>query len=494
MFKQVGKLTSLLLLLTLSFVYTDKVFSSVKENDPIMQEKIKNRCCFGELGHPADREEVDIEKVAIVMPQPPKKNSEGLLIGYWDILDTPCGRVLLTLCNYGYKVGISTRGSGDTYLDSNGEECVDPNSYSLSAMDIVIIPAVQAARLNYVTESYHGKTLSESLREQINSATEAERKAMTETLKDLDIDITSASSSQEIESSDDNIEKINVESEASDTGAEVDNDFQQIVLENKELRDTVVKLRESLSVSYTKELKLQEELEHYKRSTILLSKQSKASQALKQRVEALTEEVNNKSKTILSQQEKIKTLTQESSAVVQSKKSLQEGIQNRESTISKLTATIDGLNNQIKQDTDSHRRKVSQLKESIEELKKDSAIKNENYSTKLGQSNKLVEKYQNIAKKAVSKYIDLQALRLGVSSREIVNKLSENYSFDEIDQVCEDLKSYKLNMTTLPFDTLSRSASSSWKIKATESKETILPSSLNTTVDDTVDDQLKIFM
>lgn len=38
MFKTAGKLVSLFILLILSFIYTDKVFSSVKENDPIMQE------------------------------------------------------------------------------------------------------------------------------------------------------------------------------------------------------------------------------------------------------------------------------------------------------------------------------------------------------------------------------------------------------------------------------------------------------------------------
>lgn len=40
MFKTASKLTSLFLLLVLSFVYTDKVFSSVKENDPIMQDVV----------------------------------------------------------------------------------------------------------------------------------------------------------------------------------------------------------------------------------------------------------------------------------------------------------------------------------------------------------------------------------------------------------------------------------------------------------------------
>lgn len=40
MYKTIGKIASLIILLVLSFVYTDKVFSSVKESDPIMKEVI----------------------------------------------------------------------------------------------------------------------------------------------------------------------------------------------------------------------------------------------------------------------------------------------------------------------------------------------------------------------------------------------------------------------------------------------------------------------
>lgn len=40
MFKTTSKLLSLFLLLLLSFIYTDKVFSTAKQNDPIMQEVI----------------------------------------------------------------------------------------------------------------------------------------------------------------------------------------------------------------------------------------------------------------------------------------------------------------------------------------------------------------------------------------------------------------------------------------------------------------------
>lgn len=78
-----------------------------------MEEKIANRCCFGELGHPADREEVDPEKIAICLAEKPKVGEDGKLYGIFDILNTPTGKILKILCDYGTNIGVSSRGSGD---------------------------------------------------------------------------------------------------------------------------------------------------------------------------------------------------------------------------------------------------------------------------------------------------------------------------------------------------------------------------------------------
>lgn len=64
MFKTISKITSLFLLLVLSFVYTDKVFSSVKENDPIMKEVISYK------------EKNDVKAVEPII------NGDELVLGY----------------------------------------------------------------------------------------------------------------------------------------------------------------------------------------------------------------------------------------------------------------------------------------------------------------------------------------------------------------------------------------------------------------------------
>ena len=86
----------------------EKVFE-----DPIMKEKIENKVCLGELGHPEDRTETDITKAAICLAEMPKKSNDGKLYGVFDIIDTPCGRILKTLCDYGCNIGVSSRGQGD---------------------------------------------------------------------------------------------------------------------------------------------------------------------------------------------------------------------------------------------------------------------------------------------------------------------------------------------------------------------------------------------
>ena len=165
--------------------YSSQLWENVF-NNPIMQERIENKCCFGELGHPIDREETDMEKIAICMDAVPKKDSDGKLQAVFNILDTPNGRILKTLCDYGCNIGISSRGSGDLIQDFDGNESVDPDTYNCEGWDAVLIPAVKEARLKYVNESLektrYKKSLRTRLQEAIEKADEDHKKSMTESL------------------------------------------------------------------------------------------------------------------------------------------------------------------------------------------------------------------------------------------------------------------------------------------------------------------------
>ena len=172
--------------------YPEQLWENVF-NDPIMKERIENGVCYGELGHPTDREETDMSKIALCLAEVPKKGKDGKLRAVFDILNTPNGRILKSLCDYGSTIGISSRGSGDLETDFDGNESVNPDTYNCEGFDAVLIPAVKEARLEYVTESLnkkrYNKTLRDKLTESINKEDESNQKIMRESLSTLGINL-----------------------------------------------------------------------------------------------------------------------------------------------------------------------------------------------------------------------------------------------------------------------------------------------------------------
>lgn len=173
--------------------YSEQLWENVF-NNPIMQEKIKNKVCYGELGHPEDRAEIDPEKIAVCLSEQPVKNKNGQLEAVFDILDTPNGRILKTLCDYGSILGVSSRGQGDIITDYDGQEAVDPDTYECECWDIVLIPAVESARMDYVREGLDTKKLKlrKALTEAFNKENEEGKKVMAETLEELNIKLDEA--------------------------------------------------------------------------------------------------------------------------------------------------------------------------------------------------------------------------------------------------------------------------------------------------------------
>lgn len=169
----------------------EKVFS--KDNE-IVREMFENGGIPMELDHPVDREETCSEKIAAMMPEPPKRDKDGHLICYIDIIDTPCGKIAYALAKYGFKLGISSRGTGDLYQDENGDEVVDPDTYQFTTFDLVLLPAVKDARLS-VCESLDtkkinsNKALKKALQEEYNNSSKEDQRIMDNTMKDLKIDI-----------------------------------------------------------------------------------------------------------------------------------------------------------------------------------------------------------------------------------------------------------------------------------------------------------------
>ena len=217
--------------------------------DEIFQEKIANKSLFLELGHPLDREETDMEKVCACIPEMPKI-VDGDLYAYVDILDTKNGRLLKTLCDYGFVPGISSRGSGD--IMSNDE--VDPETFFLETWDIVQLPAVKKARLA-MCESLGSKTLSKALRESLEKASEEEKKEMLEALDQLDIKLTEEVT---IDTSDVPVVPAMDGGEEADLLMEADEEIEEPV---EEIEEEQVEAEEEIPEEKEDEVETEEEIE-----------------------------------------------------------------------------------------------------------------------------------------------------------------------------------------------------------------------------------------
>lgn len=457
----------------------DKVF-----DDPIVKEYFDCGGIPGELDHPTDRTETCSEKIAVMMPEPPKKNSDGQLIASFDILDTPNGRITYTLAKYGYKLGISSRGSGDTYVAPDGEEHVDEDSYDFQAFDVVLLPAVKNARLKLMDESFvQPNGFKRAINEALEKSNDTEKQIMVETLKNLDIDYLP-------EKADNTNESEPVEN-ADNDGVEMVADLQEALLKNKELEKQIKSLQEKLSVSYTKESGVASLKENYASAKKQLLESEKTVKALKTRISKLVENLKEVGAKKLSVEEELESLKEKHSIrelnSSNGNKLLQEKLRNKDGELKALNEELDKSKNTISslnKKTASFAKQNESLKEELEETKKDASIKYSEYSAKLSKEKAITERYKKIAKRAVEKYIGVQATIIGVKPSDIENKLSENYSFDDIDRVCEDLKEYKLNISKLPFNTAD---GKKVKMAVKESYEPIIP---NGRVDDDVDESL----
>lgn len=241
-----------------------------------------------------------------------------------------------------------------------------------------------------------------------------------------------------------------VELAADDDGALVEQ-LQKILKHNKSLEEQVKKLQEKISVGYAKEIELKEELDSYKQKVTKLSEKTKEIKVLN---EKLSKAENKLEESVKTAKDNASTLNESIKSKDLDNKKLEKNIANLNEAIDKKNIKIRSLNEEInkyKTEIDSKNADIEQLKEQYETGQKDLEQLKNQYSKKLEKQNQIIEKYQRVAKNSVKRYIESQAVRLGVKSDEIVNRLPKNYSFNDIDTICEDLQEYKFNMNNLPF-------------------------------------------
>lgn len=562
--------------------YSEELWENVLKN-PLVQEQFKNGGIVGELDHPVDRDDICTEKVAILMREPPVKK-DGKYFGKFDILDTPCGRIVYTLAKAGFKLGVSSRGTGD--VDDYTDE-VDPTSYDFTCFDVVLLPAVESARMKLVTESFDKKKVNykKLLKEDINRSTPEEKKIMEETLNNIGItldedaekkviieskevedtdtpeetaavpeeeiaatpdvenavveeapvdepvadeitaeepieepvidtttDETSAETCADIE--DDKLvellhafldsqgleldgtgeeekqfvelfhqivypeedikepeEDLDIESEeVQETAEEVDDvesdelieQLQKMLKENRNLTDELQRLQADKAVSNAKVVKLNEELSTFKSIAASAGKKALEMKSFEAKVNTLTEENASLKEQLEKGNERSKLNESRISKLLESKKAA-------ESAVSELETKNKELQESIRSATTNTDQKLTEAKGTIAKAKR------------------LIEQYKGLAHDNANRYIEMKARSLGISKNEILNRLNESYTLDDVDIICDDLKDYSLNLSSLPF---AFDKPGKAKVRMREDHRRDPLKNVNNGYDDTIDDYL----
>lgn len=232
--------------------------------------------------------------------------------------------------------------------------------------------------------------------------------------------------------------------EAVDNNEAIMEELQNILKQNQELEQKIIELQEKLSACYTKEANLTEDLNKARAAGSKLTESTNKVNALETKLNSVEDKLKMSESKLEESLTENKQLRENFNEGVRKRNALRESIKAKDSEIATLTESLETL----KKNSAAKEEELTALSEG---LKKDLEITKSNYSNKLDKSNKLVEKYKGIASKAVDRYIDSQASKIGVTSNEVKNRLPESYTFRDIDEACDSLRQYKSNINKLPF-------------------------------------------
>ena len=168
--------------------------------------------------------------------------------------------------------------------------------------------------------------------------------------------------------------------------------------------------------------------------------------------------------------------------VAESKRKLESENASLKESLAEKDSMIATLRRKVRESKDGYEIKIKSLTESIEEDKAKNSKRLDETKAKYDRASKLAEGYKRLANDVVDRYIKSKAVTIGVEPQEIRNRLSESYTLDEIDSVCEKLKSYSLNLGKLPIKLGKKSV-----VKIQESK-TPEQKAANAYFDDDVDE------
>lgn len=489
-------------------LYGLQLWKNVFSNDLVL-ESIRTKTAFGELDHPEDRFEVLSKLACVVMTDFNINEDEGVVEGGFDILDTPQGKILKSLLDYGCQMGVSSRGTGDIIQTENGEE-VDPDTYEFACFDVVSTPAVAKARQTYtesIKQDRKKKALTESIKSEINNCnSEIELNAIQNTIKNAKVP-NLHSLTECIEDRKSSLTKegktISKSNDSNNAVKSKSNKFDKTIMENVDVSDfkrlsrtvselnskvNAFKLRENhlskMNLNYKQQIeqltsdlqRAKEQLKECRTYKKDIAKYKRLSESLKkdnftlkqtneainnklvrakddvsqicqlnEQLNRLQSENNNLSETIDNLNEQLN----ESTSIINSYKDKQQVLKNKlkeqNYTNAKLDETIE-LNRTIKNDNNDLLSQIDSLEEQLKLSENDVNSYKSKYDRLLENYNRL----KTINNSYKSTYLQEYANKQGINPDTVKHLIKESSSPKDIKKVVDDIRNKQDRYSKLP--------------------------------------------
>jgi len=486
----------------------EKVLSS-----PHVKEMLATRTFFGEIDHPYPNEnrlEVSLQKVSHCITDIWINDATGTVDGRLDILDTPSGRILKTLIDYGSKLGISSRGAGRV-INRNGESVVDPDSYQFVTFDIVPLPANERSRLEEVNlaPAYESTKLVDKLSaqveevirkndkyeleavytvlesvnlpelkplcERVQQAIEGTSSVVADTANDLrEAYRTITELRNRVKDLEQQVEEYKSKAESNSGTYRLDEAmeklFNQMAQDLSEVKAMVSEQGKLIDDKVTVE-KLEFELDQLRNQ---IETKNEEVQFLRSRIEKLLKEIEQKDDLIAelddtveelndsledleqaieeSQNENAK-LKEAQKSLVSKVASLEEQLAAKEEQEQKLLEEKEQLENLVStkdEEIEGLLSENSALKEQLDQVQDEESAKDKKIKV-LESRIKSLEEQVKEADKFIMPYIKLRCSQLGLDPRSVTsNLISENITFDRVESVLKELADRKIKLNDVP--------------------------------------------
>lgn len=427
------------------------------QKSPDFIEGMKTLTILGENDHPETRADTSIKEVSIVLLEFNIDKTDGVVRTKFGILDTPQGRILKSLLDFGCKIGVSSRGIGDEVV-RDGETIIDPDTYIFYGFDAVVTPAVAEAR-PAVIESANRKNLAESFSKEIeNASCEAELKSIkriAETIKLPDLDSITESVDK----------KLNSIANGEDISAKLETDLGNLAKENEELKLTISKLESKLSANNIrlKKMKTQmkENINNSRSMSKELQKNLKTVASLEDSIIESAQQMDEMENLIESTKSrymnKIRSISESNKSLKSQINDLTEDLEKSESKNIMYSNKLESLKESYENKLDESRKSNRALKNKIDNLNEQLSSKESSIrlTEQKSQSNetilkKKLQESKAETKKATLEYMRIKCAESGIDMSTIKNRLPETYTIDDVNQLVSELTDRKQRFNKVP--------------------------------------------